>query len=306
MPSNPDWVVTLSEELFANPTTLASYRGRPLSDLPTHCWLTPRTQVRVGGTRQSIRYAVYTYVTGRTLGYDRKLLPGRTCISGACCNPQHQTVVARPRPGPKPDADCPAPPPVDRTDRKSWQFGVEWPDADRLPLLLVMPADLWPAEARTRCWNWTGYTLNQGLYQNLPRIGKESAAHALWELHNRRELPPRTILKRTCRNRRCVNPHHAAVISRGQSEEPPVTAVTEPPTPPNPPPQPAPKLVTPVGLTVDEASEDIEYWWEMVQTPTVDGFLRFLAGRHELFPYRIAAKRKGGPLTAICEAIGWK
>lgn len=306
MPTKHDWVPRLSEELFADPSALARLRGRPLADLPSHCWLTPTTQVRVtGGNRLSVRYAVFTYITGRELDRDRTLIQSAACVPG-CCNPMHQVVAARPRTGRKPVAPADRQEPASALDLKTWQFGLEWPDLDLYSRLIAMPADRWPEEARTRCWNWTGYTtvFQDGHHQRrMPRLGQEAAHAVIWSIHNRTPVTEQMRFRRACRNPICVNPHHVTVKGR-----PAVTAVTAKPAtkPVTSTPEPAPLLTMPAGLTVTEAGEDIEYWWEAVQTPTIEGFLSFLAARPELLPYRSVALQKGGPFAAICEALGWR
>lgn len=92
----------------------------------------------------------------------------------------------------------------------------------------------------TDCWLWTGPLYVTG-YGQWNVNNKSLYAHrAAWEIHNKREIPPKMMVRHSCDNPRCVNPAHLSIgnqkdnmhdmVSRGRQskgESRPLSKITE-------------------------------------------------------------------------------
>lgn len=67
----------------------------------------------------------------------------------------------------------------------------------------------------TGCWNWSGTLTNRG-YGSVCREGKKLLAHRV-VYRAARGLEDHQDLDHLCRNRRCVNPAHLEIVTRGQN-----------------------------------------------------------------------------------------
>lgn len=58
------------------------------------------------------------------------------------------------------------------------------------------------------CWVFTGRCSNNG-YAEVSQFQKKFRAHRIvWEAYNAMPIPPGLLVRHTCDNPSCVNPHH--------------------------------------------------------------------------------------------------
>ena len=64
-----------------------------------------------------------------------------------------------------------------------------------------------PQDTERECWQWISST--NGGYGQLFYQGTRSFAHRFsWELYHQRSIPPGLVIRHSCHNPLCVNPHH--------------------------------------------------------------------------------------------------
>ena len=71
-------------------------------------------------------------------------------------------------------------------------------------------------EAGTECWLWRGSTHKTG-YGQVMRNYKNLLAHRAVYEDMRGTIPKGLTLDHLCRNRRCVNPDHLEIVTRGEN-----------------------------------------------------------------------------------------
>lgn len=71
-------------------------------------------------------------------------------------------------------------------------------------------------DAETGCWVFQGAVNSKG-YTCISKDGKNYLAHRIsYELH-REPIPADMTIDHLCRNKRCVNPEHLEVVTRGEN-----------------------------------------------------------------------------------------
>lgn len=66
------------------------------------------------------------------------------------------------------------------------------------------------------CWSWTGSKWSNG-YASLKINGSNHLGHRVFYETLRAEIGPGLVVDHLCRNRRCVNPDHLEVVTRGEN-----------------------------------------------------------------------------------------
>jgi len=62
-----------------------------------------------------------------------------------------------------------------------------------------------------KCWEWIGWRADAG-YGMLQENAKRVMAHRkAWELHNKAKIPKGMVVRHTCDNTSCCNPHHLII-----------------------------------------------------------------------------------------------
>lgn len=66
------------------------------------------------------------------------------------------------------------------------------------------------------CWAWTGSKWSNG-YASLKINGSNHLGHRVFYETLRSEIPDGLVVDHLCKNRRCVNPEHMELVTRGEN-----------------------------------------------------------------------------------------
>jgi hypothetical protein len=81
----------------------------------------------------------------------------------------------------------------------------------------TFPEHRYVVDVDTGCWNWTGHLVKGG-YGRTNRGGRAQMAHRIAYEMIREPIPAGMCIDHAvCGNRRCVNPDHMEVVTRGEN-----------------------------------------------------------------------------------------